>query len=115
MKILGADQAGLTLPAVSDRAPCQGQALELERTFGETKRRAKVIGRFPGETSAISLIWAVLDRASAGWRGVAMTPASLRQLRDLRRSLLQPPTQLRPQHSSAPADSGTAETVTATA
>ncbi|MGE5697809.1 MAG: transposase [Candidatus Sericytochromatia bacterium] len=46
----------------------------IERSFGETKRRTKVIGRFPGETSAISLVWAVLDRASAGWRGLTMTP-----------------------------------------
>ena len=43
----------------------------IERTFGETRRRAKVIGRFPGETSCISVAWAVLDRASRGWRGLA--------------------------------------------
>jgi transposase-like protein len=46
----------------------------IERSFGETRRRAKVIGRFPGETSCLSLVWAVLDRASAGWRGFTMTP-----------------------------------------
>ncbi len=33
----------------------------LERTFVEVRRRTKVIGRFPGETSALSLIWAVLE------------------------------------------------------
>ena len=32
----------------------------LERTFVEVRRRTKIIGRFPGETSALSLIWAVL-------------------------------------------------------
>jgi Transposase, Mutator family len=37
----------------------------IERTFGETRRRAKVIGRFPGETSCIIIVWAVLDRAWA--------------------------------------------------
>ncbi|MEV5496069.1 IS256 family transposase [Nonomuraea fuscirosea] len=37
----------------------------IERTFGETRRRVKVIGRFPGETSCVSLVWAVLDRAPA--------------------------------------------------
>ena len=31
----------------------------IERTFGETRRRTKVIGRLPGETSCISLVWAV--------------------------------------------------------
>jgi transposase-like protein len=33
----------------------------LERTLGEVKRRTKVIGRFPGEDSRLSLVWAVLD------------------------------------------------------
>jgi putative transposase len=60
----------------------------IERSFGETRRRAKVIGRFPGETSCLSLVWAVLDRASAGWRGFTMTPAGLRLLQDLRHQLL---------------------------
>jgi putative transposase len=68
----------------------------IERTFGETRRRVKVIGRLPGETSCMSLVWAVLDRASRGWRGFTMTPAGLRLLQDLRRQLLQPPTPLRP-------------------
>ncbi len=47
----------------------------IERTFGETRRRVKVIGRLPGEHSGTSLIWAVLDRASADWRGIAIAPA----------------------------------------
>jgi putative transposase len=84
----------------------------IERTFGETRRRVKVIGRLPGEHSCLSLVWAVLDRASAGWRGFTMTAAGLRLLHDLRRSLLQPPTQLRPhpsQHAEASPESvGTA-------
>ncbi len=71
----------------------------IERTFGETRRRAKVIGRLPGEYSCLKLVWAVLDRASAGWRGFTMTAAGLRLLHDLRRSLLEPPTQL-PQHNT---------------
>ena len=68
----------------------------IERTFGETRRRVKVIGRLPGETSCLTLVWAVLDRASRGWRGLTMTPDGLRLLHDLRRSLLGPPRQLRP-------------------
>jgi putative transposase len=67
----------------------------IERTFGETRRRAKVIGRLPGETSCISLVWAVLDRSSRGARGFTMTPTGLRLLQDLRRTLLKPPTPLR--------------------
>jgi transposase-like protein len=54
----------------------------------ETRRRVKVIGRLPGEQSCLSLVWAVLDRASKGWRGLTMTPKALRRLQDLRRELL---------------------------
>lgn len=68
----------------------------IERTFGETRRRVKVIGRLPGELSCLSLVWAVLDRASRGWRGFTMTSDGTRQLQDLRRALLEPPTPLRP-------------------
>jgi putative transposase len=51
-----------------------------------------VIGRLPGETTCLGLVWAVLDRASRGWRGLTMTPKGLRLLQDLRRQLLHPPT-----------------------
>jgi transposase-like protein len=64
----------------------------IERTFGETRRRVKVIGRMPGETSCVSLVWAVLDRASRGWRGVGQTPATLRHLAELRHQLFHPTT-----------------------
>ena len=67
----------------------------IERTFGETRRRVKVIGRLPGETSCLNLVWAVLDRASRGWRGVNTTNTGLRLLHDLRRQLLDPPTPIR--------------------
>src|SRR5918994_3164493 len=48
----------------------------LERTFVEVRRRTKVIGRFSGETSALCLIWAVLELSSRGWRGGGLTPPS---------------------------------------
>jgi transposase-like protein len=59
----------------------------IERTFGESRRRVKVIGRLPGERSALSLVWAVLDRASSGWRGITYTPADVRLLQMIRRDL----------------------------
>jgi putative transposase len=80
----------------------------IERTFGETRRRVKVIGRLPGEQSCLSLVWAVLDRASKGWRGLTMTPKALRRLQDLRRELLGQP---RP----SPPEEVIAQTVTAAA
>jgi transposase-like protein len=57
----------------------------LERTFVEVRRRTKVIGRFPGETSALCLIWAVLELSSRGWRGVVMTPRFVAEIERLRR------------------------------
>jgi putative transposase len=56
-----------------------------DRTFVEVRRRTKVIGRFPGETSALSLIWAVLELSSRGWRGVVMTPKTVAEIERLRR------------------------------
>jgi transposase-like protein len=46
----------------------------IERTFGETRRRTKVIGRLPDERSCLSLVWAVLDRASRGCVGWTSGP-----------------------------------------
>jgi len=98
MKCLLADREGLTaylrFPAGHHHRIRHSNFIE--RTFGETRRRTKVIGRLPGETSCLTLVWAVLDRASRGWRGLTMTSDGLRLLHDLRRSLLQPPTQLQP-------------------
>ena len=62
----------------------------LERSFVEVRRRTKVIGRFPGETSALSLIWAVLELSSRGWRGVRMTPKIVAAIERLRRELAHP-------------------------
>jgi transposase-like protein len=59
----------------------------LERTFVEVRRRTKVIGRFPGETSALTLIWAVLELSSRGWRGVNMNPKTVAEIERLRRQL----------------------------
>ncbi len=117
MKCLLADHEGLTaylrFPAGHHHRIRHSNFIE--RTFGETRRRTKVIGRLPGETSCLTLVWAVLDRASRGWRGLTMTADGLRLLQDLRRSLLDPPRQLRPRTVTASQDADTTQNVSATA
>ena len=45
-----------------DPAPPRWRSTNLlERSLGEVKRPRKVIGRFPGEDSCLTLVWAVLD------------------------------------------------------
>jgi len=39
----------------------------------------------PPSTSALSLIWAVLELSSRGWRGVVMTPKTVAEIEHLRR------------------------------
>lgn len=56
----------------------------LERLNGETRRRTKVIPRFPTERSCLTLLYASLMAASKLWRGIEMTATTLRQLAALR-------------------------------
>lgn len=56
----------------------------LERSLEEVQRRVKVIGRFPGETSCLSLCWAVLDLVVASARGLGLTALDQHQLERLR-------------------------------
>lgn len=55
----------------------------LERSLGELQRRTKIMGRFPGEASCLSLCWAVLDLVITGARGLGLTESDRRQLRPL--------------------------------
>ena len=50
------------------------------RSLPEGQRRSKVIPRFMNERSGLSLMFAVLVDASAGWRGVKITPSISREL-----------------------------------
>jgi transposase-like protein len=44
----------------------------IERAFREVRRRTDVVGRFPGEMAALTLIWATLEQDRMQWRGVQM-------------------------------------------
>jgi len=62
----------------------------IERLNGETRRRTKVIPRFPTERSCLSLLYATLITASKHWRGIPMTAATLRQLQSMRTAITVP-------------------------
>src|SRR5215208_2893261 len=57
----------------------------LERSLGEVKRRTKVIGRFPGETSCLTLVWAALDLyISHATNGIKFTQLERQHLKRIR-------------------------------
>ena len=54
----------------------------LERSLVEVKRRTNVIGRFPGETSCLTLVWAVLDLyITHATNGIKFTQLERQQLK----------------------------------
>jgi transposase-like protein len=77
--------AHLILPPAHHKAT--GTTNLIERLFGEGRRRTKVVGRFPNEGSCLRLVFATLMAASKSWRGVRMTPAMLKELRQLKNNL----------------------------
>jgi transposase-like protein len=63
----------------------------LERSLAEVKRRTKVIGRFPGETSCLTLVWAVLDLyITHAKNGVRFSQLERQRLRRMRYAGSQP-------------------------
>ena len=65
----------------------------LERTFGEGKRRTKVIPRFPTESACLRLLYATLITASRSWKGVRMPPDIWFEIELLRREAFGEPSQ----------------------
>ena len=59
----------------------------LERLNGESRRRTKVIPRFPTERSCLTLLYASLRTASKHWRGIPMTASMLRHIQQLRSTM----------------------------
>jgi transposase-like protein len=57
----------------------------LERSLAEVKRRTKPIGRFPGEQSCLTLVWAVLDlQINNACNGVKLSQIDRQKLYRLR-------------------------------
>jgi transposase-like protein len=66
----------------------------LERTFGEGRRRTKVIPRFPTESAGLRLLYATLITASQSWKGVRMPPDIWFEIELLRREAFGEPSQV---------------------
>lgn len=60
---------------------------QLERLFGEARRRTKVIPHAFGERAVLKLMYAALIRAAEHWRGLKMTEFERRQLKAIRDEL----------------------------
>jgi transposase-like protein len=55
----------------------------IERAFREVRRRTNVVSRLPGETAALTLIWANLEQDRPKWRGVRMDEDILNAIAEL--------------------------------
>jgi transposase-like protein len=90
MKILAKDlESCLTVLKLPERHRKSVRTTNLlERLFGESRRRTKVIPHFFDETAAMKLIYATLVAASKKWRGVVLTPMVFKQLVALREDVL---------------------------
>ena len=74
----------------------------IERSFGEEKRRSKVIPRFFDEKSALKLAYATLWRASQRWRKVRFTEVEQKIILELRKKLGLEVKSIEPDSKSAP-------------
>ena len=66
----------------------------IERVFKEVKRRTKVIGRFPNETSALVMIFSILDEERLKWQKVRMKPEDIAWIEEASKALEQEPIRL---------------------
>jgi hypothetical protein len=65
----------------ADAAPAAAFDDLFERSLGEVQRRVRVIGRFPGEPSRLSLCWAVFDVVITGARSLGLSDLDREHLR----------------------------------
>jgi len=66
----------------------------LERVFKEVKRRTRVVGRFPNETSALTMVSGVLEEKRMSWYKVGMTAEDIAWIEEASKSLEQEPIRL---------------------
>ncbi len=66
----------------------------IERAFKEVKRRTRVIGRFPNETSALVMVFSILDEERLKWQKVGMRAEDIAWIEEAAKALEQEPIRL---------------------
>jgi transposase-like protein len=66
----------------------------IERAFKEVKRRTKVIGRFPNETSALVMVFSILNEERLKWQKVRMKADDIAWIEEASKALEQEPIRL---------------------
>jgi putative transposase len=66
----------------------------IERSFKEVKRRSRVIGRFPNETSALVMVFSLLEEERVKWQKVRMKTGDIALIEEASRALDREPMKL---------------------
>ncbi len=66
----------------------------IERSFKEVKRRTRVVGRFPNETSALVMVFSILNEERLKWQKVRMRVDDIAWIEEASKALEQEPIKL---------------------
>jgi len=66
----------------------------IERAFKEVKRRTRVVGRFPNETSALVMVFSILNDERLKWQKVGMRAEDIAWIEEASKALEQEPIRL---------------------
>jgi transposase-like protein len=66
----------------------------IERAFKEVKRRTRVVGRFPNETSALVMVFSLLEEERVKWQKVRMRAEDIAWIEEASKALEQEPINL---------------------
>ena len=66
----------------------------IERSFKEVKRRTNVVGRFPGEISALIVVFGILEEERLKWQKVRMRAEDIAWIEEAAKALEQEPIRL---------------------
>ena len=66
----------------------------IERAFKEVKRRTRVVGRFPNETSALVMVFSLLEEDRVKWQKVGMRAEDIAWIEEASKALKQEPIKL---------------------